>query len=322
LHGIERGDYRYIAAPGAELYDLKVDSGETANRLGDLPEQAARLAGELRAAVDLEVATAAPRVAEAALDDEAEAKLRSLGYLSSAAPPPAAPVDPKTRIAVWESLQRALALYGRGQFASAARAFESVLRTERQMPIAYGYLGATYMRLERWEEAERVYAEALRRGIETPALRIDLGRIHQHRENAARAEAEWLRTLELDPANVSALFHLGDLYRAGGRGEDAAAMFRAALAVSPGHVYSWNGLGTVLSGVDSDEALAAFGRAVELAPEEPRGVLNLAIQLERLGRRGEARLAYARCLALLGSAGEPNAVRELAAAGLERLGGS
>lgn len=314
LFGIERGSWRYIAAPAPELFDLARDPGETFDRHADEPEAARQLAAALARAVDL----AAPVAPPPAVDAATAARLQSLGYVSSAAPPPATTIDPTERIATWERLQRAVALTGRGDHAAAARELEAVLRAERQMPLVYEYLGAVYRRLERSADAQRVYEEALRGGIESAAIRLDLGLIHRGRGAAERAEAEWLRVLELDPAQVTARFHLGELYRESGRDAEAAAHFRGALAVNPEHVYAWNGLGRVLAGTRPDEALAAFRRAVELAPDDPRAVLNLALQLEHLGRRDEARQAYSRCLELA-AGDEATPARAAAAAGLKRL---
>jgi tetratricopeptide (TPR) repeat protein len=188
------------------------------------------------------------------------------------------------------------------------------------MPLAYEYLGAVYLRLGRPQAAERVYVEALRRGIESAAIRLDLGRIHERRGAGERAEAEWLRALAIDPARIEALFHLGELYREAGRLADAEARFRTALKVNPDYVYAWNGLGRTLAASRPEAALEAFQRAVELAPREPRGILNLAVQLERMGRSAEARGAYSRCFEL--AVGESlEAVRLAAEEGLNRLAG-
>jgi Flp pilus assembly protein TadD len=46
----------------------------------------------------------------------------------------------------------------------------------------------------------------------------------------------------------------------------------------------------------SQEALDAFRKVVELDPEEPGGLFNLAVQLERTGAREEALGLYRRFL--------------------------
>jgi arylsulfatase A-like enzyme/Tfp pilus assembly protein PilF len=319
LHTVELGRYKYIAAPESELYDVVEDPAETENRIASQAVEAERLSAILAAEVELVPATAEVEPAEGdAADAETTARLRSLGYLAGSAPDPAPNVDPKHQIELWERLQLAATLQGRGDYAAAARAFEAVLRTERSIPLVYESLGACYVRLERWAEAERLYAQALERGIDSSAIRVDLGLAHTRRGDAQRAAVELHRALALDPSNVAAHHHLGDLHRAAARFAEAAAAYRAALAINPEYVYAWNGLGRALAAVGNAEAaLAAFRRAVEIAPTEAHGVLNLAVQLERMGRAAEAGDTYRRCLELEAS---PE-VRELAAQGLERLGG-
>jgi len=54
LRAIRSGDWKYIAAPQAELYDLKNDPGETRNLVDDQPARAAELAREIDAIAALE----------------------------------------------------------------------------------------------------------------------------------------------------------------------------------------------------------------------------------------------------------------------------
>lgn len=49
LRSVRRGDWKYIAAPQPELYDLKSDPGETRNLLDDQPARAVELAHEIDA---------------------------------------------------------------------------------------------------------------------------------------------------------------------------------------------------------------------------------------------------------------------------------
>ena len=314
LHSVESGPYKYIAAPEPELYEVSSDPAETIDRLAARPDEAERLAALLAA----ELGRAPPSAAQRAADAETIARLRSLGYLAGSAPAPAPTVDPKRKLDVWERLLRATELQARGEHAAAARVFESVLRSERSLPLVYESLGACYVRLERWDEAERLYGLALARDIDSAAIRLDLALARARRGDAAGAVEELRRALALDPRSVAAHHHLGDLHRAAGRTAEAAAAYRTALTINPDYVYSWNGLGRALAASgDAEAALTAFRRAVEIAPGEPHGVLNLAVQLERMGRTADARDTYRRCLEL-----DPNPeIRDLATQGLDRLAG-
>ncbi len=321
LFALERDRFRLILAPEPELYDLTLDPGETDNRFGAELEVARDLTRQLRQAIDTRAAVRQEDEPPAA-DSAAVAKLRSLGYLSrpggDSDPSSASAADPKEKIEVWEQLQQAMALYGRGDYPSAARSLESVLRTEREIPIVYEYLGATYMRLERWESVERLYAQASARGIETASMQVDLGVTYSRREAHEPAEEALTKALALDPSSVKAHYHLGELYRVTGRLGDAVAQLREALTINPNYVFAWNALGRTLAQAGrNDAALEAFEQAVEAAPDEIRGVLNLAVQLERMGREREALTTYERCLTLAGS--EFAQAREQAARAVRRL---
>ncbi len=320
LYGLESGGFRFILAPASELYDLAADPGETRNLAAERPEVARRLRRQLLERVRAATRAPSPLSPEPA-DDEAAARLRSLGYLSGGGRRPSrhdSGVDPKSRIALWNRIQLATARFGRGEHAAAAAELEEILAAEPAMPLLYDYLGAAYVRLERWSQAERVYRAAVGRGLGSAAMHAGLGLLHARRGDTGQAETELRTALALDPASVVAHHRLGDLQRGRGRHRDAAESYRRALALNPDYVYAWNGLGMSLAAAGADEeALTAFRRAVEAAPAEARGQFNLAVQLERMDRLAEARAAYRQALDL--ARDDPDLARQ-AAAGLQRLG--
>jgi len=53
---------------------------------------------------------------------------------------------------------------------------------------------------------------------------------------------------------------------------------------------------TLARGGKNEEALQAFRKVLELDPTEPRGIFNLAVQLDRTGARDEAIELYRRFL--------------------------
>lgn len=319
LRALERGGYKLIQAPAPELYNVVKDPGELVDLVDREPEIHADLQRRL------EELSAGDSVAEAgSVDPEAVAKLRSLGYLSGSGPQPAgategATIDPKSKIADWDHIQKAIYEYSRGDFETAASIFEEVLRTNSDVPLVYDYLGSSYLRLEQWSKAERVYREALAKGLESPSFHLDLGLIHEQRGEPVPAMRELRAAVALDGANVTAHFHLGNLLRRAGRTEQAVEQYRQAVEINPDYVYAWNGLGMTLAAAGRHtEALAAFRRVVEIDPAGARGYYNLAVQLERMRRPAEAAAAYEEFLAKA-AGDEFVAERSRAVTAIERL---
>ena len=321
LYGLEAGDFHLILAPESELYALADDPAESINRAATRPDDFGRMRSELLQILEGDT----HRAPEAAViaDPAAVEKLRSLGYLSASPPAPrrsAQPVDPKTKIAVWERLQLAMAQFGSGDFRAAAATLRKVVASEPDIPLLYETLGSSFMRLEEWSNAERVYRRALERGLDSAALRVDLGLIHAQRGDFLGAERELLAALSLDQLSVAAHYRLADLYRSRRRHGEAVEHYRQALAVNPRYVYAWNGLGRALAALSrNDEALAAFEKAVAVAPSA-EGFFNLGVQLEHMDRKQQALTAYQKCLSL--SVEEPLLARqrERAAEAIRRLG--
>jgi arylsulfatase A-like enzyme/Tfp pilus assembly protein PilF len=319
LRALERGGMRYIEAPRPELYDLRADPGEREDLLlkrtsvaRELRDELERMAGELEKRARRE---AAP------IDREAEARLKSLGYVSSANRPPSRtnPVDPKDKMRLWNELQIGIHELGLGNHDRAARILENVLAAEKDIPLVYENLGAAYMRLGRHADAERIYREALARGMEESDFHSNLGLLHYYRRGWSEAEKELRVALALDPRNVAALVHLGNTLRASGRPEDAIERYEAALEISPRYLYAFDGLGRAYSNLGrSEEALGAFREVVRLDPEGGQGYFNLAVQLEQMGRTAEAVETY-RELLRRASAGAPPELVRRATQAVDRL---
>jgi arylsulfatase A-like enzyme/Tfp pilus assembly protein PilF len=299
LRGLEVGRYRIILAPEPELYDLAQDPGETVN----LAKSQRDLFRQLRQRLE-ELSTGFPGEEETAdpgpLDPQTEARLRSLGYLGGSRAPTVTPsADPKHRMETWGRVQLALAQFDQRDYDDATATLEVILATEKDIPLLYNYLGSSYMRLEEWAKAERIYQGALSRGFESASLRVDLGLIYLQRGDSARAEREFTAALEIDELSVAAHYRLGDLHRAARRHRQAAEHYRRALAINSDYVYAWNGLGMALAAGGKDQdALEAFQKAVGLAPRGAEGFFNFAVQLERMGHAGQALTAYERFLAM------------------------
>ena len=195
LRALEAGKYRFILAPVPELYDLDEDPGETENRANVQPRIARQLDRKLQ---ELTVEEASESVT---LDAETEAKLRSLGYVSSSRArvkqeSSETRTDPKSNMKTWHSLKLAMSQFRKHDYQGSVRTLRSILTSEKDIPAVYEYLGSSHMRLEDYRGAESVYRHALERGIESADFHLNLG--------LAKAAKELEIALALDPRHVTA----------------------------------------------------------------------------------------------------------------------
>ncbi len=318
LRALERGGFRYIESPRPELYDLAKDTWE---RVDLLFTEKAR-AREMRRALSLlaeDLEKDSSREA-ADIDSDTEARLRSLGYVSSSRPSPGqAVVDPKDKMAVWNEIQIGIHEFGQGNYALASQILENVRAREKDIPLVYENLGALYMQVGRLAEAETIYHEALARGMEDADFHMNLGLLHHYRREWSAASKELRVALELDPGNVAARVHLGNTLRAGGQMEEAISQYQKALEINPRYPYAFDGLGIAYSKLgNQEEALRSFREVVRLDPEGAQGHFNLAVQLEQMGRKTEALESYRELLRRMDSGVPPELIRRAHAA-IERL---
>jgi len=133
---------------------------------------------------------------------------------------------------------------------------------------------------------------------------------------AVEAQRAYERALELDPAYVSAIINLGNLYYGQERLDDARACFERAIELEPTNAKARFNLGNVLH--DRSEyqaALILFRDAAALDPGFADAHFNLALTCERLAQVEVAQRHWQRYLAL-------DPAGEWAAIAREHLAGS
>jgi tetratricopeptide (TPR) repeat protein len=129
------------------------------------------------------------------------------------------------------------------------------------------------------------------------------------REGNLRAAAETLKSvLTSEPRTDWAYNELIELLVTLGRPADADTLARTALRVNPMNAQAHNLLGTLLSEQnDLPSGEWHFRRALEVGGEQPRFLANLALNLMKQGRTGEAEPCFARAAAI-----EPGNLQTLA----------
>lgn len=330
---------KFIDLPEPELYDLASDAGETRNLFVVEPARAGPLAETLRA-----MASGAGPASTAPRDPEAEARLRSLGYVSSGprVPPGAFTVadDPKRVAPLYERFLALLADGARDDRAlraivderpsfEAARLVAASVLIETSRPAeavsllegpgtAAGAsqplverLGAAYLAAGRPDRAAAVLEQAAARPHASADAWNSLGVARARLGQPSRARTAFEEAVRLAPGSariatnrVVALLESGD--RAGGL---AAAVDLTARHPESGD--GWRLLATLRhERGEKAAAVEAWRRALAVEPSDMDTLFNLAVTLAELGRAGEARAAATR---FIGQAPRPQYDREVAA---------
>jgi len=229
LRFLRKDGFKLIEAPRPELYDLRVDPGETNNLWSESPpEVGKRLRRELDRAVKAEKQESATPV-----DEETMRRLESLGYVASAPKRARGGLpDPKDRVGIFERAQELLA----GDVAAEQQieGFREILALEPDNILARKRIAGLLAEQERLEESVIAYQDLLRvAGFDTK---------------------DWENLL-------SALLLLD-------RGEEALALTEKALAEFPWQTELHVLKGEALEKAERfDEARIAYAKAIELRPE-------------------------------------------------------
>jgi tetratricopeptide (TPR) repeat protein len=109
------------------------------------------------------------------------------------------------------------------------------------------------------------------------------------KERYPEALADIARSLALDPRDVNALQHRGNVLMGSNRIAEARAAYEAALKISPNDSGIWNNYGVTLEALGrTNEALQAFDRAVAALPPSKNAFLQIAFLQIRLNHPGQA----------------------------------
>lgn len=325
LHGLLRGNEKYIDLPVDELYDLAADPAESRNLAASRP-------GDVEAA---RVALARFRTADRGGAREPETaetveRLRSLGYTAAGQAPSApereytAADDPKSLIALDADLEAIVRDYQQGDSSRALARSRDLVRRHPGMPVALlqlahleresGNLDAGIAALRHALAVDPANATALAllgayltqagRGSEAarllephslgPAPDFDVLTTRALALARSGALREALATLAkaraADPTNVMILVHEGTVHLMGGDRGRARAAFTEAVARHPGVARAHSSLGMMAAEDGSlDEARAHWTQAIRLDAREAGKLLALASLLGERKREVEAR---------------------------------
>lgn len=332
LRGALEEGGKLISLPIPELYDLARDPGEKRNVFQEDP----RRARELIRSLPEESRWPPPRGAVSGEEARALRSLGYLSGTAQAKESYTAEDDPKTLVEVDREIHRFIDLYHRGRLEEAIETARAVVRRQPRMGVGYYHLAQALLERGREGEALEVLEEARSRGVATPPALRQLALLHAHSGRAPEA-LEVLRPLTRSQAGApgpdpETLNVLGVALSEAGRQTEARATLervfredprnseahqnlalvalrredwqaarrhaREALATNEGLSHSWNYLGVALYNLERPaEAVEAWERAVDLAPDDFDLLFNLGIVAAQIGDATRARRALERFVA-------------------------
>jgi len=304
LRSLRSPRYKLVQAPRPELFDLAADPGEQTNVYGQHRDEARRMEARLDRLV-AETSRDAPAPEAANLDQETVERLAALGYVGGPATPRRAVdssrplADPKDKLQVFTTVQRAGELMVQDQHAPAAEALESALREEPAMPQALLMLGACYSELGRKKEAKARFDAVLKDDPQSVQALIGLANVLLEEGQSDDVVRLCKRTLSLDDRNTQAYALLGDVYIDRHEPEKALPYLEKAVEIQP--KLTQNRLNLAACLIDARQLPRAEAILVEIARDYPRfpgAHFNLGVLYEEQGRPQEARTAYAAELAV------------------------
>jgi Flp pilus assembly protein TadD len=185
-----------------------------------------------------------------------------------------------TKQRVADLLQRAQAHFQAAAYQEARETSRRVLEVDSNNADAYHLLGAIAFQEQDFAEAETLFTEAIGRNRRSPHLRHLLGEVQRALGKHESAAAAYRQALKLDPALSPAYFGLAVALRALSRPHDAIVYLERYLRREPGQAEGHHQFGLALMEAGKlDLALEHFRAALKIRPDHRDARHNVAISL-------------------------------------------
>jgi thioredoxin-like negative regulator of GroEL len=225
LRSLRAGNWKFIAAPKPELFDLARDPHEVRNVFDSDRPRAAGLADRLERISPAELPTTVAK------DPDAAARLQALGYASRGSAAPGTRADPKDRRELAARIARVTSGELRG--AELETALRTILDDDPRNPQANLRLGYALVDTSRCPAAAKHFAAAIVERLPSADAHLGLASCHAAARRFDLA-VETLRQAEgVEPDNPVVVANLGVALSDGGRPAEAIKPLQRALTLDP-----------------------------------------------------------------------------------------
>jgi len=301
LRSLRVGGWKYIHAPGPELYRLDDDPGESDNLAGTEVERVERMRGALRRWIGEAPESKAGPDDQPGISAEQLERLQSLGYIGGATSSvtagselesfdPQGP-DPKDRIEVMALSARAVILDRDGRRDEAEQMLRRVIAIApdggAELAAVHGLLAKILAATGRHEEAVEHYRERLASGWNPGDTRAQLGTELVRLGRVDEAIREFETAIGEGPVSAAIRVNYGSALMAAKRPAEAVEQYRQALEVDPELAAARVNLGAGLVATGRvEEAEAVYREVIARSPDSAAARRALA-ELMIAGHRAE-----------------------------------
>ena len=142
--------------------------------------------------------------------------------------------------------------------------------------------GNLFYNLNKFEEAEKEYREAIKINPDYADAHNNLGALLQNLKRYEEAEKEYREAIRINPNYADAHNNLGILLKNLKRYEEAEKEFREAIKINPNDADAHNNLGILLQNLNRyEEAENEYREVIKINPDYADAHYNLGILLKR-----------------------------------------
>ena len=305
LRALRTVDFKYIAAPRPEFYDLRADAGESDDLIDREPRRAEALAARLAEIVgDDDVDGIMPGGGFVDIGGEARLReLQAIGYVTvTAMSSGAVRKDPKDHVELLEAFQRdALAVeraLANQHWQDADAIIERLAARLPGHPMITYYSGRSSLRQGKAAAAVADLEKTVARAPANALARLDLGEAYWLLGDRKQACEVLGEAAEAFPALAAFPLRLGIYLQEDGRLGEAERAFVAARRLAPRHPTILRRLANLyLAGGEVAKAQEVLGELVEIEPRDPSSWSVLAQVLCRLGETAQCEAALRQVIA-------------------------
>jgi len=298
LRSIRVGEWKFIAAPKPELYDLRTDRTESKNTISERAQVAGRLAADLQK-ITAGFITRSRASTPAQPDAATVERLQALGYVGAFAPVTAARggEDPKDRLADYRQhravFNRALGLLGSERPAEAIPLLQRLVKMNVRAFEAHLYLGNAYLLQGKHSAALGEYEVASQLNPDLATPHFEASKALANAGDTAGAILRVNRGLEIDPHSFYGHYTLGVIHQRAGQWKEAYTVFGRAVELNGRDPRARSNLANAAMRLDSLEvARANFEAAIDLQYQVAPSHFNLGVIALRRGDTTEARRRF------------------------------